>query len=411
MRHRTPHVVSPVFPRLPLFVLAAAMFVTMTSEFLPAGLIPLIAEDFAVPISRVGLLMTAFAFTVVATTIPAAWLTRRAAPKSVALAALGGVAVATALAAVSPTFEMLLASRVFGGLANGMFWSVGAAYAAHLVIPSQIGRATTVTAAGGSLATIFGIPLGNLLGYTVGWRLAFAAIALLTIAVMVFVARALPPVEHHAEGQPAASTQSKFDAGRARILAICGLLVLIVVAAIAYGTYSVAWLLEVAQLPETVVPIVLAASGIAGAIGLALTARVIDRHPAATLYTALGSVVVSLVALPLVASAPLLVLGAVLLYGLTWGSVPTLFQAANMRVASIQGRRFAAALQTTAINVGIGGGALVGGILINNVGLATLPAVAGGLLLAAALVTAAVHVGWFRRIERTTTQGPSADPA
>ena len=72
MRHRTPHVVSSVFPRLPLFVLVTATFVTMTSEFLPGGLIPLIEEHSGVPISRVGLLMTAFVFTVVATTIPAA---------------------------------------------------------------------------------------------------------------------------------------------------------------------------------------------------------------------------------------------------------------------------------------------------------------------------------------------------
>lgn len=411
MRPPAPHVVTAAFPRLPLFVLSTAMFVTMTSEFLPGGLIPLISEDFGVPISRVGLLMTAFAFTVVATTIPAAWLTRRVARKNLAIAALGGVAAATALASVSPTFEMLLASRVLGGFANGVFWSVGAAYAAHLVIPSQIGRATAVTAAGGSLAAILGIPLGNLLGYAFGWRLAFAAIALLTGAVMVLVACVLPSVEHHVEIRSATGARKRTDGGRGRILAICGLMVLIVVAAVAYGTYSVAWLLEVAELPEGVVPIVLAASGIAGAVGLLLTARLIDRHPAATLYTALGFVVFSLVALPLVAPAPLLVLSAVILYGLSWGSIPTQLQAANMRVASPQGRRFAAALQTTAINVGIGAGALVGGLLTDRVGLAMLPAVAGVLLLAAGLVTVVVDVGWIRRIETTPPPGPSAEPA
>lgn len=411
MRHTAPHVVTPAFPRLPLFVLSTAMFVTMTSEFLPGGLIPLIAKDFGVPISRVGLLMTAFAFTVVATTIPAAWLTRRVARKSLAVAALGGVAAATALAAMSPSFEMLLASRVLGGFANGVFWSVGAAYAAHLVIPSQIGRATTVTAAGGSLAAILGIPLGNLLGYAFGWRLAFATIALLTVAVLVLVARVLPPVEHHVEIRPRTDPRRRHDVGRGRIIAICGLMVLIVVASVAYGTYSVPWLLAVAGLPEAIVPIVLAASGISGAIGLLLTARLIDRHPAATLYTALGSVVVSLVTLPLVAPLPLVVLGVVVLYGLSWGSVPTQLQAANMRVASPQGRNFAAALQTTSINVGIGAGALVGGVLTDSVGLAMLPAVAGALLLAAGLVTVVVDVGWLRRVQATPPERPAVDPA
>ena len=65
------------FPWVGLVTLAGAIFIAVTSEFLPTGLLPEMAEGLNVPQSSIGLLITVFAATVVATAAPLAGITRR----------------------------------------------------------------------------------------------------------------------------------------------------------------------------------------------------------------------------------------------------------------------------------------------------------------------------------------------
>ena len=64
------------FPWVGLLVLAGAIFVSVTSEFLPTGLLPDMARELDVSASQIGLLVTIFAATVVVSTTPLAALTR-----------------------------------------------------------------------------------------------------------------------------------------------------------------------------------------------------------------------------------------------------------------------------------------------------------------------------------------------
>lgn len=93
--------------------------------------------------------------------------------------------------ALAPTFELLIAARFLGGMAHGLFWSVVFTYSAYLVRSDQLTRATSITALGGSLAGILGIPIGNALGQLWGWRLAFGSFAVLCLLVTIVLARLL----------------------------------------------------------------------------------------------------------------------------------------------------------------------------------------------------------------------------
>jgi predicted MFS family arabinose efflux permease len=62
-----------------------------------------------------------------------------------------------------------------------------------------------------------------------------------------------------------------------------------------------------------------------------------------------------------------------------------------MEVASPRLRDFAGALRTTAWNLGIGGGSLVGGLLLIPFGVGILPYVGGAVVLFAAVVTLAIR--------------------
>ena len=169
------------FPLFPLLVLAGAIFVSVSSEFLPTGLLPDISADLGVSESRVGLLVAVFAFTVVVTAAPLTVLTRRFSRKGLLVALLGIFALSNLLAAAAPNYETLAAARVLGGFAHGLFWAVVGPYVSLLVAPRQLARAISVTTGGGALAFMLGVPFTAALGHVVGWRWAFVAMAVLVV--------------------------------------------------------------------------------------------------------------------------------------------------------------------------------------------------------------------------------------
>jgi len=105
------------FPLLRLLVLAGAIFVSVSSEFLPTGLLPDIAGDLRVSESRVGLLVTVFAFTVVVSTGPLTLLTRGMPRKGLLVGLLAVFAISNVLAGFAPSYELLAGARILGGRA------------------------------------------------------------------------------------------------------------------------------------------------------------------------------------------------------------------------------------------------------------------------------------------------------
>lgn len=393
--------------RLPLVALVAitsAMVVSMTIEYLPGGLLPLMNAEFDVGYAQLGLLISVFAAVVVVTTIPLSWVTRWASRKGLLVTALGLIAAASAIVAIAPTFGGVLLARAFGGAAHGLFFSVAAAYVAQLVPREQLGRAISLTALGGTVATIAGTPLGNLLGQLFGWRVSFGMMAVLTAASLAAVVLLLPSVGSPPRPPIAAPASRRPrmlrhpDPTRRPIMAISAVLSLIVAAMTSFGTYSVAWYLGPGGFDALMIPPMLVVSALAGALGLLLNARFSDRHPTLTFSIASLGMVVAVLALPAAGGVLPIVFLSILL-GLCWGVVPTILQASTMRVSSEASRAFAGAFQVTAINVGVGMGAFLGGQLILVVGLDLLPLAAGVLLLAGVSVATVLD----RRLRRGST--------
>jgi MFS family permease len=152
------------FPWVGILTLAACVFLSVTSEMLPTGLLSEMSGDLGVEESRVGLLVSVFAVAVVVSSAPLAALTRRVPRHALLLAVLAVFATSNLLTAIAPTFELVTATRVLGGLAHGLFWAVVGAYSAHLVPPALIGRAVALTVGGGSLAFVLGVPVGTAAG-------------------------------------------------------------------------------------------------------------------------------------------------------------------------------------------------------------------------------------------------------
>ena len=380
--------------RLPwssLLLLSAGIFVAVTSEFLPIGLLPQLRDELGITEAQVGLLITVFAGTVVVATAPLTHLTRAVPRKRLLLALLAVFAVANLVAALAPGYAVLVVARIIGGAAHGVFWAVVSPYAARLVAPDRLARAVAIATSGATVATVAGVPLGTLLGAAVGWRASFAVIAGLVIVIGALIIAVLPPVEHRsADAASAALPMPRRDATIVPVVVLCATVVLVTLGHATFYTYIAAWVIEVARSEAGAVAGILLLFGAAGALGVVLAGVLGDRFPRALLPVLLVGVAGSVAALAVLADQPAAVVVFLVLWSAFLGGVPVIFQARLLQTASPALRDIAAAWLTVAFNIGIGGGALLGGIVIGAWSLAALPLVTVACLLAALVLVAVV---------------------
>ena len=383
-------------PRLPwpgLLLLAAGVFLSITIEMLPTGLLPEMSGGLGVAEPFIGLLVSIFAFTVVVTSTPLTALTSRMPRHGLLVAVLIVLGLTTLASALVPEYWMLAAVRVVGGVAHGLFWAIVASYASRLVPDHQIGRAVSVTLGGGTLALVAGVPATTLLGQAMGWRPVFAIVAGLTLLGALAVWRFLPPV-----GSQDGATAARFrrgDRALGPVLLVCGVTAATMLGQYAVFTYVALLITDVIGLRAGAVGPMLFMYGVTGAIGLVVAGSPLARRPTVAIVVAMAVAALSLVVLGL-APGVVASLVAFAVWGLAFGAVSPLLQTRLLQSAPARQRDAASALYTTAFNVGIGGGALVGAVLFERIGVQGLP-----LLYAAVLaVVAVVLVGAATRSVR-----------
>ncbi|MEO5535623.1 MAG: MFS transporter [Pseudolysinimonas sp.] len=373
------------FPLFRLLILAGAIFVSVSSEFLPTGLLPDIAEGLQVSESRVGLLVSLFAFTVVISTGPLTLLTRRFSRKWLLVVLLGVFAIANVAAAVAPTYELLAAARILGGLAHGLFWAVASPYIALLVSPRQLARAVSVTTGGGAFAFIFGVPFTAAIGHALGWRLAFATMAALVVLFAVLTVIFLPPVEHRVPKQFTVTGSIVIPAKDRSVFALTIVAVTVLIIATGHNlfyTYIAPWSIAVAGVPADLVSLLLLFYGIAGGVGVVIAGVFGDRFPRLVLNLMAVSLVVCIVLTALLARGLVPAIIVMMLWGAAFGGLPAMFHTRALHSASARIRDLSGAVVTTAFNSAIGLGALLGGVVLDQLGIAVIPWVAAAVVAA-----------------------------
>ncbi len=362
------------FPWIGLFTLSALVFTSVTGEFLPTGLLPDMAKELDVTESQVGLLISVFAFTVVISSVPLATVTRRVPRKSLVIVVLLVFVLGNVLAALAPSYGVLVVARVVSGLAHGLFWAVVGAYSGHLVPKAQLGRAVAIVTGGGTLAFILGVPVGTAIGHAFGWRVAFAIIAGVVLVLTLVALKLLPSVQHIerlATGEIAIPLRK--DKSVAGVILICVFILVVVTGHNIFYTYIAPFLIGPVGLDPGSVAGILFLYGGAGAIGLILAGLLADRYPRASLAGSLMALIVTVLVAGLFPAQPVLAVTAIVLWGAAFGGIPSMVQTRMLHTASARLRDVASAYQTTAFNIGIGGGALLGGIILDQWSITALP--------------------------------------
>nr|WP_267874745.1 MFS transporter [Telluria antibiotica] len=176
--------------------MALAAFALVASEFMPVSLLSPIAADLRISEGQAGQAIAVSGAFALATSLCIARLAGRLDRKVLLLGLCLTMIVSGAIAACAPNHAVFMAARAFIGVAIGGFWSLSAATAMRLVPDHLVPRALAIVNGGNALATVVAAPAGSFLGALVGWRGAFFAVV--PVAAVAFAWKfaslpALPP--------------------------------------------------------------------------------------------------------------------------------------------------------------------------------------------------------------------------
>ncbi|MFE2544321.1 MFS transporter [Actinacidiphila glaucinigra] len=365
-------------PGKALFGLFLSGFVGILTECLPAGLLPEISRTLGTSVSLTGQTVTIYALATAIGAIPLTRATARWPRKNVLQLALGTVAVTNALTALSADYAPTLVIRFVAGLGTGLIWPLLGGYAARLAPEGRQGRAIAIALAGTPVSLALGVPLGTWLGALGGWQLAFHASAALTALTMVWIAATLPNL-------PGRSADERFTVPQ--VLRVPGLRTIL----FALATYMVAHNILYTYVTDLLGHLgmgaqtgwVLFAFGVTSILSVLVVGTHIDQHLRRLVVGSTALFALTVLVLAVSSGVPVLVYVAVAAWGFAFGSSPSLFIGAAIN-ATGAAADVAQSVTITVFSSSIALGGLAGGLLVADLGTASITWAALALLVAAA---------------------------
>ncbi|PUB33156.1 putative MFS family arabinose efflux permease [Pseudomonas sp. GV105] len=366
-----------VLPLGGLLALACAGFITILTEAMPAGLLPQMGAGLGVSPALVGQLVTLYALGSLLAAIPLTLLTRGWRRRPLLLVAIAGFALVNSVTAVSNHYGLTLVARFFAGVFAGLLWALLAGYASRMVAPHRQGRAIAIAMLGAPLALTLGVPAGTLLGTLVGWRLSFAIMTGLTLALLLWARWQLPDFAGQAAQQRLGLRQVMRLRGIRPVLWVTFTYVL---AHNILYTY-IAPLLEPAGI-QADIDRVLLVFGLTALLSIWLVGLLIDRWLRPLVLFSCMLFGLSALALAFWIDSPAIIYTAVAAWGLAFGGLPALLQTALAKSAG-ESADAAQSMLVTVWNLGIAGGGLAGGLLLQSWGVLAFPWAVVALMLLA----------------------------
>jgi DHA1 family purine ribonucleoside efflux pump-like MFS transporter len=362
--------------------LTLGVFGLVTAEFLPASLLTAMAADLGVSDGAAGQAVTATAAVgaVAALTIPV--LTRAIDRKKVILALTALLVLSNVLAATANNLPVLIAARALLGVALGGFWSMAAALAMRLVPDHLFARAMSVILTGVSVATVCAAPVGAYMGDLWGWRSAFVAagiVSVATLAAQCFTIPALPPKDNP-------NVRVLFELlGRTNVRVALLAVLLVISGHFAGFTYIRPFMEQVTHLSVGTISAALLAYGIAGFFGNFAGTVLAERSERLAVVAGAALIAALAATLWMAGTSVSVTIAAIAAWGFAFGAFPIGFQTWIVRAAPDQAEG-AGGLLVAAFQVAIASGAVGGGILVDRIGAPGGPAFAAVALTLGALL-------------------------
>jgi predicted MFS family arabinose efflux permease len=200
-----------LFPWIVFTLTFALLLSDYMSRQVLSAVFPFLKLEWALTDTQLGGLVSVVSLTVAVLAVPLSLLGDRwGRVKSIVL--MGAIwSLATLGSALAANYEQLMLARVFIGVGEAAYGSVGLAVVLAVFPVYRRASLTGAFLAGGSFGSVLGVALGGALAVQFGWRWSFAAMALVGLLLVVLYRLFITDkkldahrVDDVAEGEPAA---------------------------------------------------------------------------------------------------------------------------------------------------------------------------------------------------------------
>ncbi len=372
-----------------VFLLAITAVTVGLVELVVGGILPIIADDLNVSIATAGQLITIFALVYAIAGPILLSLTAKIERKKLFLITLSVFFIGNVFTYVSPTFGLMMVSRVLTAASASLIIVLALTITARIAKPSQRVKALGYIYMGISSSLVLGVPIGIVITNAFGWRTIFLGIALLTVGSMILIAKFFEKIPAGAV-QPL-SEQLKALTNKKIIFAHLATMFMLAGHYAVYA-YFTPFLETTLNLGSSWISVVYFLFGIAavsgGALGGGLATRLGSQK---SILIILGAFSLSLFALPYSTVAmPLFILVMMIWGALSWALAPAQqdYIVRTDPVASDIHQSF----NNSALQVGIALGSGIGGIAFSHTGNVTSMPAVGGFIVIIAFVCAAISL-------------------
>lgn len=376
-----PHDISARKRWLSIICLAFAAFIFNTTEFAPIALLTDIASDLGLTEAKAGTMITIYAWFVAIFSLPLLLLCAKAERRKLLAVLFLVFTVSHLVSGMAGNFDVLLLSRLGIAAAHAVFWSITVPLAVRIAPAGGKAKALSLMATGSSLAMILGVPLGRTIGLLFGWRVTFLTIAALAMVCCVILLKMLPPLP--AEKTGTWKSLSVLWHNKPLVWLYVMTVTLVTAHFTAYS-YIEPFLLQVAHFSDTSATVALLLFGIAGIVASWFYARSTEGGVLRNVFWPVLIITISLFAFRTISWFPDYPLFLVMV----WGMGIMLF-GLNMQEQVIRfgadATDVAMSIYSAIFNVGIGGGAFLGGIVISQLELSSVGWI-GGLIALGGIV-------------------------
>lgn len=350
-----------------IYILAIVSFLVGTSEFVIAGILDRIASDTGVTLAAAGQLITVYSLAYAIGTPILIAITAKMDRRKLMLAALTLFFIGNLVTILTTGFSMLLGARIILAVGTGVFMVVALTVSANIAQQGKQGSAIATVLLGFNLALILGVPLGRVIAGSYDWKIIFTGIGILSLIAMFILGLTIPKSKGETP-VPIREQLSLLKTPRISIALSIGFFWILGYTII--YTYISPFLLNITGMSDRMVSMGLFAFGIASLLGSQVGGYGADKWgiPRTLIGGLLFHSGILLLMTGLAQTSVFIMLPLLMLWSFfAWSTGPV--QQVYLIGMAPKASGIVLSLNTSIIQLGMAGGAVIGGMVVENVSL------------------------------------------